>query len=81
MMHDGCNGSFSNGAEVVDKVRFMGFAEQMIPMSLQITCVECGKEFEMTTFEDHCPHCGMVYGVTPCHAFDASNVMPAGIGY
>ncbi|WP_294099134.1 hypothetical protein [Proteiniclasticum sp.] len=81
MMHDGCNGSFANGAEVVTKVRFMGFAEQMIPMPLQISCVECGREFEMETFEDQCPHCGMVYGVTPCHAFDAANVMPAGIGY
>ena len=62
-------------------MRFMGFAEQMIPMPLQISCVECGKEFEMETFEDQCPHCGMVYGVTPCHAFDAANVMPAGVGY
>ena len=39
MMHDGCNGSFANGAEVVAKVRFMGFAEQMIPMALLMSCV------------------------------------------
>ena len=37
--------------------------------------------FEMVTFEDKCPKCSMVYGVTPCHAFDAANVKPAGINY
>ena len=80
-MHDGCNGSFGNGEEVVSKVRFMVFSEQLIPMPLEIVCVECSKAFEMSTFEDACPHCGMVYGVTPCHAFDPSNVKAAGIGY
>lgn len=81
MMHDGCSGTFQNGEEVVTKVRFMGFSEQMIPMALSVSCVECGKEFEMETFEAKCPHCGMVYGVTPCHAFDAANVKAAGIGF
>jgi len=80
-MHDGCSGSFQNGAEIVAKVRFMGFSEQMIPMPLQITCVACAEEFEMSTFEDRCPSCGMVYGVTPCHAFDPANVMAAGKDY
>ena len=81
MMHDGCNGSFANGAEVVAKVRFMGFAEQMIPMALQISCVECGKEFEMETFEDQCPHCGMVYGVTPCSTSKPERIQAAGKDY
>ena len=80
-MHEGCNGSFANGEEVVSKVRFMGFAEQSMPMPLVITCVECSSEFEMSTFEDKCPKCGMVYGVTPCHAFDPENIKAAGIGY
>lgn len=80
-MHEGCSGSFKNGEEVVAKIRHMGFSEQMMPMPMEISCVECAKEFEMSTFEDQCPHCGMVYGVTPCHAFDPANIKAAGIGY
>ncbi len=80
-MHDGCAGSFESDRQVVDKVRQMGFDSQPLPVPLDIECVECGKTFEMASFEDKCPGCGMVYGVTPCHAFDAANVKPAGIGY
>lgn len=80
-MHDGCSGSFENGQQVVNKVRQMGFSEGSMPMSMEIRCQECGKVFEMETFESKCPHCNMVYGVTPCHAFDPNNVMAAGINY
>ena len=80
-MHDGCAGSFENGKQVVDKVRQMGFAEQPMPMPLEIKCVECGETFEMESFEDKCPKCNMVYGVTPCHAFDQTNVQAAGVDY
>jgi len=80
-MHDGCAGSFENGKQVVDKVRQMGFAEQPMPMPLDIHCVECGENFEMETFENKCPKCKMVYGVVPCHAFDSANVQAAGIDY
>lgn len=80
-VHDGCNGTFENGKEVADKVRMMGFAEQPMPMPLEIKCVECGKEFEMETYEDKCPDCSMIYAVVPCHAFDPENVKAAGIGY
>ncbi len=80
-MHDGCSGSFENGQQVVDKVRMMGFAEQFMPVPLQVTCGSCGKEFEMETFEAKCTHCGSVHGVTPCHAFDAAHVESAGVGY
>lgn len=80
-MHDGCAGSFENDSQVVDKVRQMGFSSQMLPIPLGIKCVECEETFEMATFEDKCPKCGMVYGVTPCHAFDAENVKSAGINY
>ncbi|OQY38478.1 MAG: hypothetical protein B6226_03630 [Candidatus Cloacimonetes bacterium 4572_65] len=80
-MHDGCGGSFESGKEVVDKVRQMGFAEQFMPLPLEMECSECSEKFEMDTFETKCPKCGMVYGVTPCHAFDASNVKAAGINY
>ena len=80
-MHEGCSGSFENGKQVVDKVRMMGFADQLLPMPMEVACGECDGNFEMTTFEDKCPECGMVYGVTPCHAFDPANVMAAGKGY
>ena len=80
-MHEGCAGSFENGKQIVDKVRAMGFNLQMMPMTMTIQCSECGNSFEMSHFEEACPHCRMVYGVTPCHAFDPANVMPAGIDY
>ena len=80
-MHEGCAGSFENGKQVVDKVRQMGFSSQPMPMPMDITCVKCDEIFEMVTFENLCPKCNMVYGVTPCHAFDPANVKPAGINY
>jgi len=46
-----------------------------------MTCAECGEKFEMETFEAKCDKCGMVYGVTPCHAFSSENIKPAGINY
>lgn len=80
MSHDGCSGSFENGKQVVDKVRMMGFNMQPMPLALDIDC-ECGTTFSMTMHEDKCPNCGMVYGVTPCHSFDVSNIQAAGINY
>lgn len=77
-MHDGCSGSFTDGKAVLEKIRMMGFAPNDLPMPIEIEC-ECGDSFEMKTFESKCPHCNMVYAVTPCHAFDASNVKKAGI--
>ncbi len=76
-MHDGCLGNFSSGKEVLNKVRSMGFSTGLMPIPLEINC-DCGHTFEMTTFESICPNCDMVYAVTPCHAFDAENVMKAG---
>jgi len=80
-MHDGCSGNFGTGKQVVDKIRNMGFASQAMPMPLAITCGGCAQEFTMETFEDTCPSCRMVYGVTPCHAFDPVHVQAAGIDY
>ncbi|QZY53966.1 hydrogenase maturation nickel metallochaperone HypA [Crassaminicella profunda] len=80
-MHEGCSGSFQTGKEVVDKIRMMGFSKQYMPVPLRIQCEECDETFDMETFEDHCPHCKMVYGVTPCHAFDPENVRAAGKDY
>jgi hypothetical protein len=79
-MHDGCSGSFEDGKQSVDKLRSMGFSSGAMPVPVEITC-ECGEKIYMDTFEVKCPKCSMVYGVTPCHAFDASNIMPAGKDY
>lgn len=79
-MHDGCSGSFTNGKQVVDKVRIMGFSEGALPMPLPINC-SCGHSFTMEFFEDACPSCNMVYGVTPCSCHDPSKVQAAGIDY
>jgi hypothetical protein len=81
MSHAGCSGTFSDGKLVVDKIRMMGYAPKEMPAPLNIECKECGEDFEMAHFEEKCPKCGMVYGVTPCHAYDAQFVMAAGIDY
>lgn len=81
MSHEGCSGTFANGKMVADKVRQMGFDQQMMPIAFDIECENCRQTFEMTCFETHCPNCQMVYAVTPCHAFDPTNIMAAGINY
>lgn len=79
-MHDGCSGSFESGKQVVDKLRAMGFSSGQMPIPLQIECSACGESRLMTTFEYRC-ECGMVYGVTPCHAFAPEYVQAAGKDY
>ncbi len=79
-MHDGCSGGFTNGQEIIDKVRSMGFDQEALPAPLFFTC-SCGTEQEMLTFAHKCQNCGMVHGVTPCHAFDPENILEAGINY
>jgi hypothetical protein len=79
-MHDGCSGSFESGKQVVDKVRSMGFDQQFMPVPLRMAC-DCGHTFDMEKFVDECPICHMVFGVTPCHAFDAEHVLSAGANY
>jgi ribosomal protein S27E len=80
-MHEGCSGSFENGKQTVDKVRMMGFSNQYMPMPLNVVCVGCNETFEMSTYEAKCTNCGTIHGVTPCHAFDPSNVKAAGKDY
>ncbi len=80
-MHDGCTGSFGNGKAVVDKIRMMGFNTRPMPPGVTITCVECSEDFEMTTLETKCPHCGMVYGVTPCSVNNPERIQAAGKDY
>jgi len=77
-MHDGCSGKFDDGMQVLAKLRMMGFSKQDMPFPMTFTCKECGKEITMTTFEYECPHCSMIYAVTPCHAFDVENILSAG---
>lgn len=80
-MHEGCTGSFDNGKMVVDKIRMMGFDKNIMPVKTIIKCAECKNQFEMTHLETKCPHCDMVYGVTPCSTTDPSKIMAAGKDY
>ncbi len=77
-MHEGCSGKFESGLQVVQKIRMMGFAGQMMPVPAIFECKDCTETITMTTFEYMCPNCDMVYAVTPCHAFDVENIMAAG---
>jgi len=79
-MHEGCSGGEMSGVQAVNKLRMMGFSEGALPIQHEIKC-QCGETFLMLTFEDKCPKCGMVYGVTPCSAHDPNAVKPAGINY
>ena len=78
-MHDGCTGPMGDGAQVVAKVRSMGFAAMPLPAPLEIPCGGCGETFAMTNFETACPHCRMVHAVTPCSAHDPAKVRAAGV--
>ncbi len=80
-MHDGCSTVFENGKLVVDKIRTMGFNTSPLAAALKIECSNCSTVFEMTTMEDTCPSCQMVYGVTPCHSHSAEFVQAAGVNY
>jgi len=79
-MHDGCGGVREDGRAMVDKLRMMGFRDMPLPVQAHVDC-ECGETFAMLKFEDRCPGCGMVYGVTPCHAGDPTAIRPAGVDY
>lgn len=79
-MHEGCSAEFTSGIEVVDKLRMMGFSSQPLQIPFVIACDACGTSFIMRTHEASC-RCGMVYGVTPCHASSADHVRKAGMNY
>lgn len=76
--HAGCNGNFASGADIIRKLRIMGFDTQSLPAELSITCEGCKHVFTMQTFASLCPQCGLIYGVTPCHAHDPNAVQCAG---
>ena len=80
-MHEGCNGRFDSGVQVVNKLRQMGFSAFAMPAPVQLTCAGCSGSFTMRTMEDRCETCGMVYGVTPCHAGDPESIQPAGVDF
>ena len=78
--NDGCAPDLNNGKAIVDKVRQVQVGQGLLETPYVIEC-ECGQPFTMKTFEDNCPNCGMVYGVTPCSSHDKNNIKPAGIRY
>ncbi len=76
-MHDGCGGQMTDGLQVLQKIRQMGFNKNSIPTVHRFECSECKETVEMNTLEHACS-CGMVYAVTPCSAMDPSNIRTAG---
>jgi len=80
-MHNGCSGDHESGKQIVDKIRMMGFNSSPLEAPLEITCTNCDTIFQMERMESSCSSCGMVYGVTPCHANSAQFVKAAGINY
>lgn len=80
-MHGGCTGSAGEGSQIVDKLRMMGFSLNALPEPFEMNCEGCQSDFRMETLEAKCPTCGMVYGVTPCHATDRSSIQAAGVDY
>lgn len=81
-MSCGCSNIDKNdGKRVVDLVRSKQKDSLALRIEHELECVNCNKTFTMTTHVDKCPHCQMVYGVTPCSSSDKNNILPAGINY
>ncbi|XMB72060.1 hypothetical protein RJI07_08125 [Mycoplasmatota bacterium WC30] len=78
--NDGCAPDLNDGKAIVDKVRQVAVGAGLLETLHVIEC-ECGFSFEMRHFEEKCPQCGMVYGVTPCSSHDKTNIKPAGVNY
>ncbi len=78
--NDGCAPDLNDGKAIVDKVRQVGVKDGLLEISHILTC-ECGNEFTMVHYEEKCPSCQMVYGVTPCSSHDKDNIKAAGISY
>lgn len=78
--NDGCAPDLNDGKAIVDKVRMVGVREGLLETPHDIEC-ECGQVFKMIHFEEKCPKCGMVFGVTPCSSHDMNNIKAAGRNY
>ena len=78
--NDGCAPDLNDGKAIVDKVRQVGVKDGLLETSHTIDC-DCGNSFKMVHFEEKCPSCGMVYGVTPCSSHNKNSIKPAGIYY
>lgn len=78
--NDGCAPDLMNGKAIVDKVRKVGVRTGLLEVAHIVEC-SCGEKFPMIHFEEACPNCAMVYGVTPCSSANKENIKPAGINY
>ncbi|MCF7931467.1 MAG: hypothetical protein K9L02_08170 [Acholeplasmataceae bacterium] len=78
--NDGCAPDLNDGKAIVDKVRQVKVGQGILEVPHLMTC-ECGNGFYMVHYEEKCPVCGMVYGVTPCSSHTKENIKPAGINY
>ena len=70
----------SRVSKEVNKVRQVGVGKGLLEVAHEVNC-ECGTTFNMVHYEEQCPKCQMVYGVTPCSSHDLNNIKPAGINY
>ena len=78
--NDGCAPDLNDGKAIVNKVRQVAVGSGLLETPHMIEC-ECGASFRMVHYEENCPSCGMVYGVTPCSSHDKNNIKAAGINY
>lgn len=79
-MSCGCGTNKKDGKAIVDKVREMKKADNLLATPYEIKC-SCNNTFTMKTLVDKCPKCNMTYGVTPCGQGDIKNIKSAGINY
>jgi len=78
--NDGCAPDLNDGKAIVNKVRQVRVGDGLLEIPHLIDC-ECGTQFKMVHFEEHCPTCNMVYGVTPCSSHKKEKIKPAGMNY
>ncbi len=78
--NDGCAPDLNDGKAIVNKVRQVGVREGLLETPHMLTC-DCGNEIKMVHFEEKCPNCQMVYGVTPCSSHNKDSIKAAGINY
>lgn len=78
--NDECAPDLTDGEAIVDKVRKVGVSQGLLKTPHLVTC-KCYYTFSMRHFEEKCPNCNRVYGVTPCSSHNKHNIVCAGIDY
>ncbi|MGL4874242.1 MAG: hypothetical protein ACRC30_06285 [Clostridium sp.] len=76
----GCGSTNGDGKKICDLVRGKGFDSMPTKIVHTIEC-SCGKEFQMDTLVQNCPHCGITYAVTPCSSDKKESIASCGENY